>query len=110
VDGTPLAAGKTARIDATVWVFSTASDFLDLFFAPDASAASPVWTPLGTLLATSLGLQTVSTTFVLPDGPLPVIRANWRFIGTAGSCTPGSFDDRDDLVFKIGRASCRERV
>ena len=42
-DGSALAAGKTVRIDATVWAWTTPSaDHLDLYFA--ANANSPTWT------------------------------------------------------------------
>jgi DNA/RNA endonuclease YhcR with UshA esterase domain len=101
VDGTPLAAGKTVTIEATVWVWGATSDFLDLYFAPDASA--PVWTPIATGLVgtTSQTLQVLSTTFVLPSATLPVIRGGWRFGGSAISCTSGTFDDHDDLVFAL---------
>jgi hypothetical protein len=101
VDGTPLAAGKTVKIEATVWVWGASSDFLDLFFAPDATA--PVWTPIATGLlgTTSQTLQVLSTTFVLPTATLPVIRGGWRFGGSATACTSGSFDDHDDLVFAL---------
>jgi hypothetical protein len=87
------------RIDATVWVFSATSNWLDLFFAPDANG--PVWAPIATLQATASGQQVISTTFTLPFGPLPAIRGNWRFSSTANPCTTGSFDDRDDLIFAI---------
>ncbi len=39
LDGTPLAAGKTVKIEATVWVWGATSDFLELYFAPDATNA-----------------------------------------------------------------------
>jgi len=100
-DGTPLAAGKTVRIDATVWVWGASSDFLELYFAPDAN--NPVWTQIGGTLTgtTSQTQQTLSATFVLPGATLPVIRGNWRFVGSAAVCTTGSFDDHDDLVFAL---------
>jgi hypothetical protein len=104
VDGSPLAAGKMVRVDATVWVFSSASNHLDLFFAPDAN--NPVWTPIQTdLVAAGVGQQTVSVTFTLPAGSLPAIRPQWRFNGGATTCDPGTFSDRDDLVFAIGTGS-----
>ncbi len=99
VDGSSLAAGKLVRVDATVWPFST-SDFLDLFFAPDAT--NPVWTLITTVQSTASEQQIVlSTQFTLPAATLPAIRGNWRFSESAGSCTSGSFDDRDDLVFAL---------
>jgi hypothetical protein len=102
VDGTPLAAGKSVKIEATVWVYSATADFLDLYFAPDATA--PAWTPIATglLATTSQTLQVISTTFVLPSATLPAIRAGWRFGTSASPCTSGSYDDHDDLVFALG--------
>ena len=100
-DGSVLDAGKTVRIDATVWNYSS-TDSLDLYFAPNAN--NPVWTAIATDVKAAGGSQTqqvISTTFVLPAATLPVIRANWRYSGTAGSCTTGSYDDRDDLVFAL---------
>jgi hypothetical protein len=104
-DGTPLAAGKTVRVDVTVWVWGATSDFLDIYFAPDATAASPNWTVLATGLTgtTPQTLQTLSTTFTMPAATMPVIRGNWRFGGSQSStCITGSFDDHDDLIFALG--------
>jgi len=98
-DGSVLSAGKTVLIEATVWSFST-SDSIDLYFAPDAT--NPVWTLIVTKPTTvSQQVQVLSTTFVLPSATLPVIRGNFRYVGSAGSCTTGSYDDRDDLVFAL---------
>jgi hypothetical protein len=98
-DGSLLAAGKTVLIEATVWSYST-SDSIDLYFAPDAT--NPVWTLIVTMPTTvSQQVQVLSTTFVLPSATLPVIRGNFRYVGSPGSCTTGSYDDRDDLVFAL---------
>jgi PKD repeat protein len=99
-DGSLLAAGKTVLIEATVWSYST-SDSIDLYFAPDAT--NPVWTLLVTKPTTvSQQVQVLSTTFVLPtSATLPAIRGNFRYMGSPGSCTTGSYDDRDDLVFAL---------
>ena len=97
-DGTALTHGKTAKITATVWAWSTgSSDSLDLYYA--ANASSPTWVLIGTLKPTAGGQQTLSTTFTLPTGALQAIRANFRYQGTASSCSTGSYDDHDDLVF-----------
>jgi hypothetical protein len=101
-DGSLLAAGKTVLIEATVWSYST-SDSIDLYFAPDAT--NPVWTLLVTKPTTvSQQVQILSTTFVLPSATLPVIRGNFRYVGSPGSCTTGGYDDRDDLVFALSTA------
>jgi hypothetical protein len=101
-DGSLLAAGKTVLIEATVWSYDT-SDSIDLYFAPDAT--NPVWTLLVTKPTTvSQQVQVLSTTFVLPSATLPVIRGNFRYVGSPGSCTTGGYDDRDDLVFALSTA------
>lgn len=103
VDGTPLAFGKTVRIDAKVWAWSGyTSDHLDLYYAADAS--SPSWTFIGTLTPTTSGEVTLSATYNLPYGATTqAIRAQFRYSGTAGTCSSGSFDDRDDLVFTVAQ-------
>lgn len=98
-DGRWLTAGKQARVEATVWVTSTTSDRLDLFFAPDAS--SPAWMPLATVAPLGIGQQVLSATFTLPPGTLPAIRGSWRSGGATDACSAGATDDRDDLVFSL---------
>jgi hypothetical protein len=99
-DGSAFAAGKTVRIDATVWAWTTPSaDHLDLYYA--ASANSPTWTFLATLTPTVAGAQTLSATYTLPSGALQAVRAQFRYQGSASACTAGGFNDRDDLVFAV---------
>jgi leucyl aminopeptidase len=99
-DGTPFAAGKTVRIEATVWAYSTyTSDKLDLYYA--ANANSPTWTFLATLSPTKAGSQILSATYTLPAGALQAVRANFRYGGTAGTCATGSYTDHDDLIFAV---------
>jgi hypothetical protein len=100
VDGTDFAPGKTVRIDATVWAWSTPSaDRLDLFYA--ANAASPSWTQIATLTPTAAGAQTLSATYTLPAGALQAVRAQFRYQSTAAACSAGGYNDRDDLVFAV---------
>jgi subtilisin family serine protease len=101
IDGSNLAPGKTVRIEARVWAYSTASsDQLDLYLANDASAL--VWTPLATLTPTSAGANTLTASTVLPQGgAYQVLRARLRFGGTAAPCGDGVYDDHDDLVFAV---------
>lgn len=98
VDGSPLAAGKQVRIEATVWTFSTSSNRLDLWHAPNAS--SPVWSLIGTLAPTVGQASTLSTTFTLPSGGVQAIRGSFRFSTGVVPCPTGGFDDKDDLVFE----------
>ncbi len=100
LDATNLAEGKTVRIDATVWAWTTPSqDHLDLYYA--ANANSPSWTFIGTLTPTVAGSQVLSANYTLPTGALQAIRAQFRYQGSASSCTSGSYNDRDDLVFAV---------
>jgi hypothetical protein len=99
-NGGSLTHGNTATVTATVWAWTTPSqDHLDLYFA--ANASSPVWTLIGTITPTVVGAQTISRTFTLPTGSLQAVRAQFRYQGTATSCTTGSFNDHDDLIFAV---------
>jgi hypothetical protein len=102
-DGTNFAAGKTVRIDATVWAWTTpSSDRLDLYYATNAN--SPTWTLITTLIPTVAGQQTLSATYTLPSGALQAVRARFRFQGSATACGTGNYNDHDDLVFAVGGA------
>ncbi|ATB37612.1 hypothetical protein CYFUS_003037 [Cystobacter fuscus] len=104
-DGTTLAAGKTVKIEATVYAYSTSADKLDLYYTGDA--ASPSWTFIGTYSPSSTGTTTLSATYTLPAGGVQAIRANFRYNGsndtnsTASICSSGAYDDHDDLVFTV---------
>ena len=100
LDGGGLAAGKTVRVEATVWAWVTpSSDKLDLYYA--ANAASPAWTLIGTLTPPGSGQRTLSATYVLPAGPLQAVRARFRYQGVPSPCLNGGYDDHDDLVFAV---------
>jgi hypothetical protein len=100
VDGSKLAAGKTVRIEATVWAYSTPSaDKLDLYYT--ANAASPSWTFLGTIAPPAAGVQTLTATYTLPAGSLQAVRARFRYQGSAAACGTGGYDDHDDLIFAV---------
>ena len=98
-DGSPLAAGKTVKVTATVWAFGT-TDALDLYSA--ANANSPSWVLLSTITPAAAGAQALSTSFTLPAGNLQAIRANFRYQGSASPCSTGAYDDHDDLIFAVG--------
>lgn len=95
-----LTQGATATVSATVWAWSGfTSDHLDLYSA--ANANSPTWTLIGTITPTVAGAQTISRTFTLPTGTLQAVRAQFRYQGSASSCTAGSYNDHDDLIFAV---------
>lgn len=103
VSGNDFAPGETVRVDATVWVWSggPTSDSLDLYYAADAT--NPSWTYITTIGATSGGSNTFSANYTLPSGggALQAVRANFRYQGSASSCSGGSYDDHDDVVFAV---------
>ncbi len=95
-----LTHATTATVAATVWAWSGyTSDALDLYYA--ANANSPSWVLIGTIKPTKAGAQTLSATFTLPTGSLQAVRAQFRYEGRASSCTTGSYNDHDDLVFAV---------
>lgn len=105
LDGSNFAPGKAVRIDVTFWAWSTSSDYLDLFYAADASSSN--WIHLLTVQPTALGSQVLTTTYQLPTGgSLQAVRAVFRLSGSVSPCGSNSgYDDHDDLIFAIGSAS-----
>jgi hypothetical protein len=100
-DGSNLAPGKTVKVSATVWAYSGfTSDHLDLYYA--ANASSPSWVLIGTITPTAAGAQTLSANYTLPSGGSQAVRAQFRYNGSASSCSTGAYDDHDDLVFAVG--------
>jgi len=100
-DGSNFAPGKSVTVQATVWAYSGfTSDHLDLYYA--ANASSPTWTLIGSINPTAAGSQVLSGTYTLPSGgSLQAVRANFRYQGSASSCSTGAYDDHDDLVFAV---------
>jgi PKD repeat protein len=104
LDGSDLAPGKTARIDATVWAWSsTGSDQLDLYYAADAT--NPSWTFIATRSATATGQQVLSATYTLPGGHLQAVRARFRWGGSATPCGAGTYNDHDDLIVAVANGA-----
>jgi hypothetical protein len=101
VGGADFAEGSTVQIDATVWAWSTgSSDTLDLYYTADAN--SPSWNYITSLVPPAGGAQTLSAQYVLPAGELQAVRAQFRYQSTNAPCSPGTYNDRDDLVFAVG--------
>jgi subtilase family serine protease len=98
--GGPLTHATTATVTATVWAWSGyTSDSLDLYYT--ANANSPSWAFIKTIKPTKAGAQNLSATFTLPTGSLQAVRAQFRYLGKASSCTTGSYNDHDDLIFAV---------
>src|SRR5258706_741025 len=100
-DAGAFAAGKTVKVSATVWAYSSfTSDHLDLYYA--ANASSPTWVLIATITPTAAGAQTLSANYTLPGGSLQAVRANFRYTGSASSRSTGAYDDHDDVIFAVG--------
>jgi VCBS repeat-containing protein len=100
-DGSALAAGKTVKVSATVWAWNTgSSDALDLYYT--ANASTPSWVFIKTIVPPAGGAQTLSANYTLPSGSLQAVRAQFRYLGSASSCSGGAYDDHDDLIFAVG--------
>ncbi len=99
-DVTSLAAGKSVIITATAFCYDN-TDSLDLYYA--ANANSPSWVLIGTQACTTGGVTKIfASNYTLPAGSLQAIRGNFRFGGSQSSCSTGSYDDHDDLIFTVG--------
>ncbi len=108
VDGLNLAAGKQAQIDVTAWCWSSTVDFLDLYYTTNTT--TPTWTAIATgITCGGTGARTISRTFTLGSAGQHAIRAQFRYNGTAGTCTAGSYNDRDDLYFNVAATSVTMR-
>ncbi len=96
-----LTHGATATVTATVWAYSGyTADHLDLYYT--ASVTSPSWKLIKTISPTKAGAQSLSATFTLPSTTgLQAVRAQFRYQGSASSCTTGSYNDHDDLIFAV---------
>jgi len=107
VDQGTLAPGKQVQLDIRAFCYSS-SDKLDLYYTTNPTAAAPTWTTLATGLSCpgTRGYYTFTHTFNLNSTATgqQAVRGNFRFSTTAGTCTAGGYDDRDDLVFTVSTA------
>ncbi len=113
VDQGTLAPGKSVQLDVKVYCYSS-SDKLDLYYSTNPTAATPTWTTLITGLScpATRGYYTFSRTFNLNASATgqQAVRGNFRFSTTAGTCTAGGYDDRDDLVFTVSTAVAAQQT
>jgi len=104
LDAQDFSEGAAVEVEATVWAWTGyTSDTLDLYYAADAN--SPSWTHIASIVPPGSGVQTLTAQYVLPAGTLQAVRANFRYAGSQSSCSGGTYDDADDLVFAVGGAA-----
>jgi len=95
--------GDTVTIVATVWAWNTgASDRADFYYTGDASNPDPNWQYIGTKTPPSGGANDLMMSYTLPQGSEQAVRVQFRYGGSIGTCTSGSYNDHDDLVFSVG--------
>ncbi|HEX8435574.1 Ig-like domain-containing protein [Archangium sp.] len=102
VGGEFLAENRRVRVDVLASGDPVGEDSLDLFVASDAT--NPSWTYVTSVPGAIYGTHWLSAEFVLPAGNLQAIRAQFQAVRTlpVSSCSAGSCDDHDDLVFAVG--------
>eukprot|EP00584_Thalassiosira_punctigera_P027200 CAMPEP_0172576890 /NCGR_PEP_ID=MMETSP1067-20121228/137953_1 /TAXON_ID=265564 ORGANISM="Thalassiosira punctigera, Strain Tpunct2005C2" /NCGR_SAMPLE_ID=MMETSP1067 /ASSEMBLY_ACC=CAM_ASM_000444 /LENGTH=755 /DNA_ID=CAMNT_0013369569 /DNA_START=150 /DNA_END=2417 /DNA_ORIENTATION=- len=101
VGGGELRANGLAKIEAVVWAWSDgAYDTADFYYAATAGRF-PTWTWIASRPAGGEGLRTLDVEYTLPAGATQAVRVNFRYGGSQSSCTGGSWDDVDDLVFSV---------
>jgi len=99
-----IVEGGRAYVTVKLWCWSSgASDHADLFLSSDAS--SPDWQSLTTITCPGGGAQTIRHAFDVPSGANQSIRVNFRYHGSPSTCSSGSYDDHDDLIFAVKSAS-----
>jgi hypothetical protein len=95
--------GGRATIIATVYAWNTgSSDHADFYYASDAS--NPNWVLIESVTTPQGGLQELKVAYDLPSGTNQAVRVNFRYSGTPGTngaCSGGSYDDTDDLAFRV---------
>jgi hypothetical protein len=92
-----IVAGGRVTIVASVFAWSSgASDTADCFYTSDA--LSPNWQYTGSITPPGGQDRELKMAYTLPDGPNQAVRVQFRYGGSIGTCTSGSYIDRDDLV------------
>ncbi len=99
-----LTEGDIVTVTATVYCWNDGSDDnIDFYYASDAT--NPVWTQIGARQpCPGGGVQTVTASFMLPQGSLQAVRVNLMYGSNTPSvynCVAGNYDDTDDLVISV---------
>ena len=99
-----IVEGGRAFVTVNLWCWGTGtSDRADIFLSSDAS--SPNWQSLTTITCPGNGAQTIRHAFDVPSGANQSIRVNFRYNGSPSTCSSGSYDDHDDLIFAVKSSS-----
>jgi hypothetical protein len=95
-----IVPGKSVKLEVTAYCVNS-TDKVDLYYTTNAS--SPSWTPLATSLPCSTAsFKVFSHTFTVgASAGMHAVRAQLRYGGIASTCTPGSYNERDDLAFAV---------
>eukprot|EP00956_Cyclotella_meneghiniana_P024495 scaffold49246_cov37-Cyclotella_meneghiniana.AAC.3 len=98
-----LRAGELATIVATVFVYNT-NNKADFYYSLDVS--NPDWVYIGTVNATNEDeLEDLEMTYTIPVGSdIQAVRVQFQTDGNPlpdQPCRSGSYDERDDIVFKV---------
>jgi hypothetical protein len=95
-----IVPGKPVKLDVTVYCVNS-TDKVDLYYTTNAS--NPSWAPLATNLACSTAsLKVFSHNFTVgATSGQHAVRAQVRYGGMASTCTTGSYNERDDMVFTV---------
>lgn len=100
IEGGNIQPGVTIEIVAKVWAYSATDDYVDFFYATDAT--NPQWQFINTVNPSTTGANDVSTQFTLGNGNFQAVRVVIRYNGASNPCPGGAYDDVDDLAFVTG--------
>jgi len=78
-----------------------ASDTADIYLTQDASSPDSGWQFLASIPCPGGGVQTITQAFDVLRGTNQSIRVNFRYNGSNSTCSNGSYDDHDDLIFTV---------
>jgi len=106
--GTPVPSddfiieGGRAYVTVKLYCWSTgASDTADIYLTQDASSPDSGWQFLASIPCPGGGVQTITQAFDVLRGTNQSIRVNFRYNGSNSTCSNGSYDDHDDLIFTV---------
>lgn len=98
-DGSCFGPGKSVTVEVTTWCYNQ-SDSLDLYYT--SNAASPTWSYIGTATCSASGATTFTAQITLASTTGEhAFRGNFRYGGSASSCSTGNYDDHDDLIITV---------